>query len=471
MSVRVGTRSVRRSLVHPHRPDAERAGAHALLGDRTDPVSGNRACLQVFGTGTGVDPGQPSGQEALPSESFGAGAPGAPDDRAPTRADTHRHEADTDRHGNLVRTLSSVQRFRTTRYESSLISAEYVVICHQRRNLRFPRFQIWLHIQCVVIFRADTNSMAEAIRRVGIREVTFSRWRKEDAGRNGDQLRCRKDLEKENERLRRAVSDLALDQQILEEAARGTFRAPRVAADVSILSVISWRSRNSGRPGAGAAPLDPAPNLARPCRREASGCGSDRAGSPAGPLRLPPHRGPAARRRLAGPRTTRGSNAGGGARGGRCLPDPGNGADGGLRDGSGVRLRAERVHPVRSYDFVPHRTRDGPAFLRPGSPRENGFIESFHARWRDELRNGEIFSTLKEARILIESRRRHDHAVRLHGSLGSRPPAPETILSGRPAWRRSRPFTNIRTEPVDGGRPAPGETGAPGPLRPEIPYD
>ncbi len=42
--------------------------------------------------------------------------------------------------------------------ESSLISAEYAVICPQRRNLRFSRFQIWLHTQCVMIFRADTNS-------------------------------------------------------------------------------------------------------------------------------------------------------------------------------------------------------------------------------------------------------------------------------------------------------------------------
>ncbi len=43
------------------------------------------------------------------------------------------------------------------------------------------------------------------------------------------------------------------------------------------------------------------------------------------------------------------------------------------------------------------------AFIRPGSPWETGFIESFHARLRDELRNGEIFHTLKEARIFIES--------------------------------------------------------------------
>ena len=56
---------------------------------------------------------------------------------------------------------------------------------------------------------------------LGISEVTFYRWRKEYGGMSGDQLRRFKELEKENERLRRAVSDLTLDKQILAEAARG----------------------------------------------------------------------------------------------------------------------------------------------------------------------------------------------------------------------------------------------------------
>ena len=66
-------------------------------------------------------------------------------------------------------------------------------------------------------------SMAEAIRQLGISEVTFYRWRKEYGGMSGDQLRRLKELEKENERLRRAVSDLTLDKQTLAEAARGNF--------------------------------------------------------------------------------------------------------------------------------------------------------------------------------------------------------------------------------------------------------
>ena len=58
------------------------------------------------------------------------------------------------------------------------------------------------------------------------------------------------------------------------------------------------------------------------------------------------------------------------------------------------------------------------AYITPGSPWENGYIESFNARLRDELLDGEIFYTLKEARIVIESWRRHYNAVRPHASLG-----------------------------------------------------
>ena len=66
-------------------------------------------------------------------------------------------------------------------------------------------------------------------------------------------------------------------------------------------------------------------------------------------------------------------------------------------------------------------------FIEPGSPWENGYNESFNGKLRDELLNGEIFYTLKEAKVLIEQWRRHYNTVRLHSSLGYRPPAPETI--------------------------------------------
>ena len=169
-----------------------------------------------------------------------------------------------------------------------------------------------------------------------------------------------------------------------------------------------------------------------------------------------------------------------------------------LNDGSCVRLRAEYVNHVWSYDFIHHRTDDGRAFrtlnildefgrecldirvrrklnstdvidaltdlfilrgvpgyirsdngpefvaeavrkwigavgaqtayIEPGSPWENGYIESFNARFRDELLNGEIFYSLKEAQIIIEQWRRHYNTKRPHSALGYRPPAPETII-------------------------------------------
>jgi len=67
-------------------------------------------------------------------------------------------------------------------------------------------------------------------------------------------------------------------------------------------------------------------------------------------------------------------------------------------------------------------------FIEPGSPWENGYIESFNSKLRDELLNGEIFYTLKEAQILVADWRRLYNGLRPHSSLGQRPPAPETIV-------------------------------------------
>lgn len=67
------------------------------------------------------------------------------------------------------------------------------------------------------------------------------------------------------------------------------------------------------------------------------------------------------------------------------------------------------------------------AYIEPGSPWENGYCESFNGKLRDELLNGEIFYTLKEAKIIIEAWRRHYNTIRPHSSLGYRPPAPEAL--------------------------------------------
>jgi transposase InsO family protein len=67
-------------------------------------------------------------------------------------------------------------------------------------------------------------------------------------------------------------------------------------------------------------------------------------------------------------------------------------------------------------------------YIEPGSPWENGYCESFNGKLRDELLNGEIFCSLKEAKVLIEQWRDHYNTIRPHSSLGYRPPAPQTFM-------------------------------------------
>ncbi len=67
-------------------------------------------------------------------------------------------------------------------------------------------------------------------------------------------------------------------------------------------------------------------------------------------------------------------------------------------------------------------------FIEPGSPWENGYNESFNGKFRDEVLNGEIFYTLREAQVIIEGWRQEYNTFRPHSSLGYRPPAPEVVL-------------------------------------------
>ena len=67
-------------------------------------------------------------------------------------------------------------------------------------------------------------------------------------------------------------------------------------------------------------------------------------------------------------------------------------------------------------------------FIEPGSPWENGYVESFNGKLRDELLDREIFYTLTEAKSLIERWRRQYNSVRPHSALGYRPPAPEAVM-------------------------------------------
>ncbi len=68
-------------------------------------------------------------------------------------------------------------------------------------------------------------------------------------------------------------------------------------------------------------------------------------------------------------------------------------------------------------------------FIKPGSPWENGYIESFNGKLRDELLDREIFTTLKEAKILIEQWRKGYNQVQPHSASGYRPPIPEAIIA------------------------------------------
>jgi len=93
-----------------------------------------------------------------------------------------------------------------------------------------------------------------------------------------------------------------------------------------------------------------------------------------------------------------------------------------IRSDNGPEFTADAVR-----DWLPRVGVDTP-FITPGSPWENGYIESFNGKLRDELLNGEIFYTLDEAKVLIERWRQEYNTFRPHSSLGYRTPAPEAVL-------------------------------------------
>jgi len=97
-----------------------------------------------------------------------------------------------------------------------------------------------------------------------------------------------------------------------------------------------------------------------------------------------------------------------------------------IRSDNGSEFIAQKVRRFLSRLDVK------PLFIEPGSPWQNGYIESFNGKLRDELLNGEIFETMLEAKVLIERWRRHYNTVRPHSALGYRPPAPEATMVSPP---------------------------------------
>jgi putative transposase len=83
--------------------------------------------------------------------------------------------------------------------------------------------EIVAKLRQVDVLVSPGRSVADAIRSIGVTEVTYYRWRQEYGGLKSDQVRRMKDLEIENQRLRKAIADLTLDKLILQEAARGNF--------------------------------------------------------------------------------------------------------------------------------------------------------------------------------------------------------------------------------------------------------
>jgi transposase-like protein len=88
---------------------------------------------------------------------------------------------------------------------------------------RHPPEEIVSKLRQVDVLVAQGHSMADAIRAIGVTEVTYDRWRQEYGGLKSDQVKRMKELETENQRLRKAIADRTLDKLILQEATRGNF--------------------------------------------------------------------------------------------------------------------------------------------------------------------------------------------------------------------------------------------------------
>ncbi|MGI9510155.1 MAG: IS3 family transposase [Geminicoccaceae bacterium] len=364
-------------------------------------------------------------------------------------------------------------------------------------NKRHKPEEIVQKLRQVDVLVGQGMARVDAIREVRITEQTYYRWRKQYGGMGTDQLRELKRLQKENDRLRKAVSDLTLDKLILKEAAPGKLLSP--SRRRACIDQVRCQFRISERRVCRVLGQHRSTQRYRPRGR------ADEDRLVADMIELTRQYGRYGYRRIAALLRDAGWQVSDGRierlwrREGLKVPSkqPKKGRLW-LNDGSCVRLRPGYRNHVWSYDFVHCRTDDGrafralnildefsrecltirvkrklnstdvidvltdlfilrgpPAFIRsdngpefvaeavrtwieavgaktafiePGSPWENGYVESFNARLRDELLDGEIFYSLKEAQIIIEAWRKHYNTKRPHSALGYRPPAPETIV-------------------------------------------
>ncbi|MGC9420801.1 MAG: IS3 family transposase [Rhodovulum sp.] len=378
--------------------------------------------------------------------------------------------------------------------------------------------EIVAKLRQVDVLVSQGQSVAEAVRSIGVTQFTYYRWRKEYGGLKTNQVKRLKELERENERLRKAVSDLTLEKLILREAAFGKLLSP--ARRRACIDHVRQKFQVSERFACRVL------GQHRSTQRKVPRGRADEDALTADIIALASQYGRYGYRRI----TALLREAGWAVnvkrveriwrREGLKVPQKQPKKSRlWLNDGSCIRLRPERPNHVWSYDFVEARTHDGrkfrmlnlideftreclairidrklrstdvidvlsdlfilrgvpdhirsdngpefvakavrdwiaavgakTAYIEPGSPWENGYCESFNAKLRDELLNGEIFYSLAEAKIVIESWRRHYNTKRPHSSLGYRPPAPEVIAWPAPPSGAASPATpTVAPRPV-----------------------
>ncbi|WP_408833527.1 IS3 family transposase [Acidocella sp.] len=361
---------------------------------------------------------------------------------------------------------------------------------------RMSAEQIVVLLRQIEVQTGQGKTVQVACREAGISDKSYYRYRKEYGGLDMDQARRLKDLEKENNRLKRLVADLSLEKQILKDGCRGKLVSPerRRQAVAKIRETYHLSERRACRF------LD----HSRGTQRYVSQSRPDEDKLTQAIIALAGNYGRYGYRRVTALLQAGGWEAGTDRvqriwrREGLKVPQKQKPRGRlWLNDGSCIRLRSERRNHVWSYDFVEAQTHDGrklrlmtlideftreclavrvarringlgvletmakvmmargvPEYIRsdngpemtskavrawlanvgaqtlyiePGSAWENGYCESFNSKIRDELLNGEIFYSLKEAQILIEQWRHHYNTLRPHSALGYKPPAPQTI--------------------------------------------
>src|SRR5829696_6738358 len=373
--------------------------------------------------------------------------------------------------------------------------------------------EIVAKLRQVDVLVSQGQGVADAVRSIGVTEVTYYRWRQEYGGLKTEQVRRLKGLETENARLRRAAAPGGGRPHARRADPQGgrLGKPPSPARRRACIEHVRDKLQVSERRACAALGQHRSTQRKLPRGRD------DEERLTADIIELARRYGRHGYRKLAELLRSTAGRVVNDKRVERIwrregLKVPAKQPKRGrlwLADGSCVRLRAERPNHVWSYDFVEDRTHDGrkyrmlnlvdeftheclairvarelkaadvidvlsdlfilrgvpghvrpdngpefvaeavqawitavgakTAYIAPGSPWENGFVESFNARLRDELLDGEIFYTLREAQIVIESWRRHYNAVRPHAALGYKAPAPEVFVPALAAWPASQP--------------------------------